>query len=81
MAVGLTMASALYLAHFLSKEGAKVRVSLSIAHPDISAFGTDRLFAWKLLDEWVSPDAEGDDIALASLPQPLQAEIAASLNP
>lgn len=60
------MASALYVARCLSVEGAVVAIELTIVHPDISEFGTDRLFAWKLLHEWVSPDEDGSDVELAS---------------
>lgn len=60
------MASALYVARCLSVEGAKVVIELSIVHPDIAEFGTDRLFAWKLLHEWVSPADDGTEVELAS---------------
>lgn len=60
------MASALYVARCLSVDGATVSIELQIVHPDISEFGTDRLFAWKLLHEWVSPADDGTDVELAS---------------
>jgi hypothetical protein len=64
------MASPLYFERFVAKQGAIIKVELSIIHPDVSEFGTDRLFAWKLLYDWVSPsdDSEdsGDDVAMAS---------------
>ena len=43
-----------------------VSIELTIVHPDVAEFGTDRLFAWKLLHEWVSPADDGTDVELAS---------------
>ena len=45
----LGMASALYVARFVAKEGATVQIRLTLVHPDVSEFGTDRLWGWKLL--------------------------------
>lgn len=64
------MASPLYFERFVAKQGSIITVELSIIHPDVSEFGTDRLFAWKLLYEWVSPvddnDDSSNDVAMAS---------------
>jgi hypothetical protein len=60
------VASALYHATFVDKRGLVVKVELAIVHPDISTFGTDRLWAWKLLHEYVSPPDGGSDVELAS---------------
>jgi hypothetical protein len=60
------MASPLYYATILGKKSSTVEVELSIVHPDVSNFGTDRLFAWKLLQEYVSTPDDGSDVELAS---------------
>lgn len=64
------MASPLYFERFVAKQGAIIKVELSIIHPDVSDFGSDRLFAWKLLYDWVSPtddqEDSGNDVAMAS---------------
>jgi hypothetical protein len=60
------MASPLYYATFVEKKKAQVKVELSIVHPDVSDFGTDRLFAWKLLHEYVAGADDGTDVELAS---------------
>lgn len=60
------MASPLYYATIVGKNKATVTVKLSIVHPDISEFGTDRLFAWKLLHEYVAGADDGTDVELAS---------------
>jgi len=39
------MARPLYFERFVAKQGAIIKVELSIIHPDVSEFGTDRLFA------------------------------------
>ena len=59
------MASALYVARFVAKEGATVQIRLTLVHPDVSEFGTDRLWGWKLLYDWVSPPDDGDAVAMA----------------
>lgn len=60
------MASALYHATFVEKKGPRLKVELAIVHPDISVFGTDRLWAWKLVHEYVSTPDSGTDVELAS---------------
>jgi len=61
------MSLALYLATVVAKQRKTVKVELTINHPDEHAFGTDRLFAWKILAHWVSPDDETTDpVALAN---------------
>lgn len=64
------MASPLYFERFVAKQGAIIKVELSIIHPDVSDFGTDRLFAWTLLYDWVSPTDDQEDasnnVAMAS---------------
>ncbi|MBK9260553.1 MAG: hypothetical protein IPM54_12085 [Polyangiaceae bacterium] len=42
-----------------------VLLQATLVHPDIDTFGTERLFAWKLLSDFVSPDDDGDDVTLA----------------
>lgn len=59
------MASALYEARFVAKEGATVQIRLTLVHPDVSEFGTDRLWGWKLLYDWVSPPDDGDAVVMA----------------
>ena len=59
------MSSPLYDGAFLEKKGATVRYRLTIIHPDVSDFGTDRFFAWKLLSDWVSPTDDADDATMA----------------
>lgn len=59
------MASALYVARFVAKEGATVQIRLTLVHPDVSEFGTDRLWGWKLLYDWVSPPDDGDAVVMA----------------
>lgn len=59
------MATALYDQEFLARDGNIVRLRLTITHPDESRFGTDRLFAWKLLSDWVSPPEDEPDEAMA----------------
>jgi hypothetical protein len=60
------MSSPLYSGEITAKRGATVRYRLALVHPDENRFGTDRLFAWKLLSHWVSPPDQGDDRALAA---------------
>lgn len=59
------MSYPLYYGTFVAKKKTVVEYDLSIAHPDISQFGTDALFAWKLLSDWVTPPDDGDDATLA----------------
>src|SRR3954462_10183412 len=60
------MSSPLYRGEFLEKKNKTVRLRFTIVHPDVSNFGTDRLFAWKLLSDWVSPPDHGDELELAA---------------
>ncbi|MDX2092170.1 MAG: WGR domain-containing protein [Kofleriaceae bacterium] len=59
------MSSPLYVGTIENKKGSTVEFRLTICHPDVSDFGTDRLFAWKLLSDWVSPPDDGSDLELA----------------
>ena len=59
------MASALYEATFVAKKGATVKIEVSIVHPHVDDFGTDHLFAWKLIADWVSPSDDSTEPELA----------------
>jgi hypothetical protein len=54
------MALPIYLAEVLEKKRGTVKVALTLNHPDAAEFGTDPLFAWKILGQFVSPP--GDDV-------------------
>jgi predicted DNA-binding WGR domain protein len=58
--------SSLYHGRVVALDGPIVRFQLTIVHPDISEFGTDRFFAWKLLAEWVSPPDDDDELTMAA---------------
>ena len=61
------MSTPLYHGRFVSKKGATVQFRLTLSNPDVTDYGTDALFAWKLLSDWVSPEEhDGDEVADAA---------------
>jgi hypothetical protein len=60
------VASRLYEGEVIAVQDDLIKYRLEIAHPDVVDFGTDRLFAWKLLSNWISPPEEGTAAELAA---------------
>lgn len=59
------MSSALYHGEFVTRQEAVVQMRLEIVHRDVSEVGSGRLFAWRLLSGWVSPEEDDDEGTLA----------------